>query len=60
MDDYKINFQEIVDAFSIKELASFSIKVNLELDKRISDRKEKLEKESNELDKIETSYNACK
>ena len=60
MDDYKINFQEVIDAFSISELSDFSIKVSIELDKRIFERKQALQKEADQLTKIETAFNACR
>mgnify|MGYP003629794335 CR=1 FL=1 len=60
MEDYNINFQEIIDAFSIEELSSFSIKVSIELDKRIHERKQELQKEVDQLTKIETAFNACR
>jgi len=60
MDEYKINFQDVLDNFTISELSGFSIKVSIELDKRIYEKKQELQEEADILTKIETAFNACR
>ena len=45
MKDYNINFQEIIDNFSLEELATFKMRLDKELDKRIDAKKKQIEKE---------------
>jgi len=60
MKDYNINFQEVIDAFTIKELAYFSIKVREELEKRLNERRIHLHKEMDTLNNVENKINNLK
>jgi|TARA_R110000744_G_scaffold96351_1_gene186211 hypothetical protein len=43
MEDYNINFQEIIDNFSLEELATFKMRLDKELDKRIDAKEKQIE-----------------
>jgi len=53
MDEYKINFQSILDAFTLLELADFKISLDKELDRRIAAKLEQIELEKNTIIHIE-------
>ncbi len=57
MEGYKIEFQGIIDAFSVQELADFYDKLGIELRRRIAIRKEVLKKELNEIQMTEQGLN---
>tara|TARA_R100001369_G_scaffold92824_1_gene140205 strand:+ start:4313 stop:4603 length:291 start_codon:yes stop_codon:yes gene_type:complete len=57
MEDYKIEFQGIIDNFSIDELSDFHCKLGLELKRRITSRKEVLKKELSEIEMTEQGLN---
>jgi len=57
MEDYKIEFQGIVDALSIYELEDFYNALGAELNKRILERKAILEEEIKGIKKVEEGLN---
>tara|TARA_R110000796_G_scaffold69779_5_gene158833 strand:- start:590 stop:793 length:204 start_codon:yes stop_codon:yes gene_type:complete len=57
MKDYNINFQEIIDNFSLEELATFKMRLDKELDKRIDAKKKQIEKDKMSIVAIEYELN---
>mgnify|MGYP003650444830 FL=1 len=57
MEDYNINFQEIIDNFSLEELATFKMRLDKELDKRIDAKKKQIEKDKMSIVAIEYELN---
>ncbi len=53
MEDYRIEFQSVVDALSIYELEDFYNALGTELSKRIAERKAILEEELKGIKKVE-------
>ena len=50
MEDYNINFQEILDKMTLQELKTFKERLGQEFDKRLAKKKEELEQEKKVLD----------
>tara|TARA_R110002050_G_scaffold40941_1_gene99584 strand:- start:2359 stop:2562 length:204 start_codon:yes stop_codon:yes gene_type:complete len=57
MEDYNINFQEIIDNFSLEELATFKMRLDKELDKRIDAKKKQIELDKMSIVAIEHELN---
>ena len=53
MEDYRIEFQSVVDALSIYEIEDFYNALGVELNKRIAERKAILEEEIKGIKKVE-------
>lgn len=50
MEDYNIDFQEILDKMTLQELRRFKERLGEEFDKRLAKRKEELQQEQKVLD----------
>ena len=57
MEDYNINFQEVIDNFSLEELATFKMRLDKELDKRIDAKKKQIELDKMSIVAIEHELN---